>query len=163
MRPLIRVTGIAKPFTRSTLHDMAIPQEPIIFCCVDSIPARRMIWETIRASALFFVDGRMATEIVRVLAVGDPVSDGDYASTLYAEENYTCPCPAASTIETASICAGWMVHQFAKWLRGLPADADVTLNLLGHRADRRRALIARSTHRSRSQEYRGLPDCGLFL
>jgi hypothetical protein len=23
-----------------------------------------------------------------------------------------------------------MVHQFAKWLRGLPVDADVTLNLL---------------------------------
>ena len=26
--------------------------------------------------------------------------------------------------------AGLMVHQFTRWLRGAPVDADVTLNLL---------------------------------
>ena len=40
------------------------------------------------------------------------------------------PCTARSTIYTASIAAGLMVHQFAKWLRGLPVDPDLSLNLL---------------------------------
>lgn len=30
----------------------------------------------------------------------------------------------------ASIAAGWMVAQLARWLRGLPTDPDLTLNLL---------------------------------
>jgi sulfur carrier protein ThiS adenylyltransferase len=90
-----------------------------------------MIWETIRSTALFFVDGRMSAEVLRVIAVDDPVSDGYYATTLFAaEEAYVGACTAQSTIYTASIAAGLMVHQFAKWLRGLSVDHDLTLNLL---------------------------------
>jgi sulfur carrier protein ThiS adenylyltransferase len=68
---------------------------------------------------------------VGVLAVDDPVSDAYYPQTLFAgEEHCIGACTEVAAIDTASICAGWMVHQFAKWLRGLPVDADVTLNLL---------------------------------
>jgi sulfur carrier protein ThiS adenylyltransferase len=35
-----------------------------------------------------------------------------------------------STLYTASICAGLMVGQFARWLRGLPVDRDLAINLL---------------------------------
>ena len=31
---------------------------------------------------------------------------------------------------TADIAAGLMLHQFSRWLRGLPIDPDVSLNLL---------------------------------
>ena len=39
-------------------------------------------------------------------------------------------CTARSTIYAASIAAGLMIHQFARWLRGLPVDRDTSLNLL---------------------------------
>jgi molybdopterin-synthase adenylyltransferase len=39
-------------------------------------------------------------------------------------------CTSKSTIYTASIAAGLMVHQFTRWLRRLPVDADLSLNLL---------------------------------
>jgi sulfur carrier protein ThiS adenylyltransferase len=43
---------------------------------------------------------------------------------------YAGSCTAKSTVYTASIAAGLMVAQFTKWLRGLPLDRDLTLNLL---------------------------------
>jgi sulfur carrier protein ThiS adenylyltransferase len=39
-------------------------------------------------------------------------------------------CTARSTIYTASIAAGLMVSQFTRWLRGLPVERDLLLNLL---------------------------------
>ena len=39
-------------------------------------------------------------------------------------------CTARSTIYTANISAGLMLHQFTCWLRGQPVDRDLTLNLL---------------------------------
>jgi len=47
-----------------------------------------------------------------------------------AEQAYAGSCTAKSTLYTASIAAGLMVGQFAKWLRNLPVDRDLTLNLL---------------------------------
>ena len=90
-----------------------------------------MIWESIRSSARLFVDGRMSAEVVRVIAVNMPAVDDYYPRTLFAAEDaHVGPCTARSTIYTASIAAGLMVHQFAKWLRGLSVDPDITLNLL---------------------------------
>src|SRR5208283_1053638 len=116
---------------RSTLRDLPSDNNQIIFCCVDSIVTRRMVWETTRSSALLLIDGRMNAEVLRVLAVDDPASDHYYPSTLFAAaEAHIGACTARSTIYTASIAAGLMIHQFTKWLRGLPVDGDVTLNLL---------------------------------
>ena len=39
-------------------------------------------------------------------------------------------CTARSTIDAASIAAGLMVHQFTRWLRELPVDQDMSVNLL---------------------------------
>ena len=105
--------------------------EWVVFCCVDSIVTRRMIWGSVRSSARFFVDGRMSAEVMRVLAVNDPGCDLAYERTLFAaEEAYVGACTARSTIYTASIAAGLMIHQFCKWLRNLPTEPDLTLNLL---------------------------------
>jgi sulfur carrier protein ThiS adenylyltransferase len=73
----------------------------------------------------------MNAEVLRVLAVSDPAHDSYYATTLFRpEEAHTGSCTARSTLYTASIAAGLMIGQFSRWLRGLPVDADLTLNLL---------------------------------
>jgi molybdopterin-synthase adenylyltransferase len=131
IHPVIHLRAVPARFKRSTFREMLFGSEPVIFCCVDSIVTRRMIWESTRSSALLFIDGRMNAEVLRVLAVDEPAIDSYYPSTLFAAgEAYIGACTARSTIYTASIAAGLMIHQFAKWLRGLPVDDDVTLNLL---------------------------------
>jgi len=131
INPAIHVTSEGERFKRSTPRELAWRGEPIIFCCVDSIVARHMIWETTRSTASFFVDGRMSAEVLRVFAVDHPRIDDFYASTLFAaEETYVGACTAQSTICTASIAAGLIIHQFTRWLRRLTVDRNLTLNLL---------------------------------
>jgi sulfur carrier protein ThiS adenylyltransferase len=45
-------------------------------------------------------------------------------------EAYSGSCTAKSTIYCASIAAGLMLAQFTRWLRGLPVDRDLLVNLL---------------------------------
>jgi molybdopterin-synthase adenylyltransferase len=102
-----------------------------IFCCVDSITARGLIWESVKDRAGFFADGRMSAEVIRVLASDAPPVDGHYAATLFAAaQAYAGSCTARSTVYAASIAAGLMLAQFTRWLRGLPVERDVLLNLL---------------------------------
>jgi hypothetical protein len=103
-----------------------------LFCCVDSISARGAIWRSAGCDCQFWADGRMLGEIIRVLVSADPRGRAHYPATLFAQSDAEPGrCTARSTIYTASIAAGLMVHQFTRWLRGLPTDADTTLNLLG--------------------------------
>lgn len=102
-----------------------------IFCCVDSIETRQLIWETVREHAGFFADARMAAEVLRVLASSDPTLDTHYATTLFSSaEAFAGSCTARSTIYTASIAAGLMLSQFTKLLRQMPIEQDLVLNLL---------------------------------
>ena len=102
-----------------------------VFCCVDQIETRRLIWETVKDKVTFFCDGRMTAEVLRVLVACDAASREHYPSTLFAaEEAYTGSCTAKTTIYCANIAAGMMLAQFTKYLRNLPLEADVQLNLL---------------------------------
>ncbi len=102
-----------------------------VFCCVDSISARSAIWRSAESHARFWADGRMLSEVVRVLAVADEAGRDHYPTTLFAQSQaQTGRCTAQSTIYTANIAAGLMLHQFTRWLRRLPIDCDVTVNLL---------------------------------
>lgn len=130
IQPTMHVTALAQCFNRATWREGPIRREPIVFCCVDHIVTRRMIWETIRSSALLYIDGRIRAEVVRVIAVDDPFGDDSYAKTLPpVDEAQLGACCAPFTIYTHAIAAGLMVHQFAKWLRGLCVDPDLSLNL----------------------------------
>ena len=103
----------------------------ILFCCVDSIETRAAIWRKVGRSAEFWADGRMRGEVLRVLSVGDESSRRHYSTTLFPEaEAQVGTCTARSTLYAASIAAGLMIHQFARWLRGQMVEADLTLNLL---------------------------------
>jgi sulfur carrier protein ThiS adenylyltransferase len=103
----------------------------IVFCCVDKIDVRRLIWESVKDRASFYCDGRMSAEVLRVLTACDFESRKYYPSTLFnSEEAFVGPCTAKTTIYCANIAAGLMIAQFAKCLRGLPIDCDIQLNLL---------------------------------
>jgi len=73
----------------------------------------------------------MAAEVMKILFV---TGNGDreyYPTTLFAEEEaYTGSCTAKSTIYCANIAAALAISGFTKWLRRIPVDKDVTLNLL---------------------------------
>lgn len=109
-----------------------------VFCCVDSITARGAIWDGLhdREDNLvpdFWADGRMLGEVMRIFSVhkGDDRAGNYYANSLFVEsETEPGRCTARSTIYCASIAAGLMVHQFTRWLRGLPCDKEISLNLL---------------------------------
>ena len=74
----------------------------------------------------------MLGEIIRVLVAADSRGRTHYPTTLFSQSDAEPGrCTARSTIYAASIAAGLMVHQFTRWLRDLPTDADTTLNLLG--------------------------------
>ena len=103
----------------------------VLFCCVDSITAREAIWRGVGSTARFWCDGRMLGEVIRILTVDGPNSRDRYPGTLFSPSeaeflNYT----ATSKIYTANIAAGLMLHQFTRWLRKLPTDIDLSLNLL---------------------------------
>jgi len=103
----------------------------IIFCCVDSIDVRRIVWDSVKDKARYFADGRMSAEVLRVLTACDFESRKHYPSTLFrTEEAFVGPCTAKTTIYCANIAAGLMVAQFTKYLRQLPIDADIQFNLL---------------------------------
>ena len=136
LNPVARVCQRAERFRRSSPRDLpafAADSDALaaVFCCVDDISARRMVWEAVRGRAAFWADGRMSAEVMRVLASPDPAADADYAATLFAPERaYAGSCTAKATVYTASIAAGLMLSQFTRWLRGLPVDRDLSLNLL---------------------------------
>ena len=103
----------------------------VLFCCVDSISARSVIWRGAGRTASLWCDGRMLGEVIRVLTVADRSGRRSYPATLFAQaEAQTGSCTARGTIYAAHIAAGLMLHQFTRWLRGLPIEFDVVLNLL---------------------------------
>ena len=102
-----------------------------IFCCVDKIDVRRLIWEAAGGQVGFYCDGRMSAEVLRVLTGCDVESRRHYPNTLFrTEEAFVGPCTAKTTVYCANIAAGLMVAQFTKYLRQLPTEADIQLNLL---------------------------------
>jgi molybdopterin-synthase adenylyltransferase len=131
LNPEVQVQPHEERFRRSTVRNLVFDRPLIVFACVDSISMRKLLWEALYIEASFFVDGRMSAEVLRVLAVATPVTDRAYARTLFDEsEAFVGVCTARSTIYTASIAAGLMIGQFTRWLRDLPVDGDLTLNLL---------------------------------
>jgi sulfur carrier protein ThiS adenylyltransferase len=139
LNPDLLVYPINERFRRSSPKTLACfggPPELLapyltVFSCVDSISARGIVWETVRNRASFFTDARMSAEVIRVLASDRPAMDAHYPTTLFAQDQaYAGACTAKSTIYTASIAAGLMLSQFTRWLRCLPLDRDLLLNLL---------------------------------
>ncbi len=121
----LNIETVASRFRRSA------PIGNVLFCCVDSIDTRRLIWQAVKDRVRLFSDGRMSAEVLRVLSVSDEASRRHYPTTLFdAGQAYEGACTARSTIYCANVAAGLMLAQFTRWLRRLPVDADLQLNLL---------------------------------
>lgn len=102
-----------------------------VFCCVDTIAARSAIWRRLGARVPFWADGRMLADALRILVACDDVSRRHYPTTLFPpSEAHAGRCAAQNTFDAAQVAAGLLVHQFRRWLRELPVDADVSWNLL---------------------------------
>lgn len=123
--PAIAVDSITDRFrVRQPINDA-------VFCCVDSISSRTAIWNHLKSRAEFWADARMLGEVMRILTATNGESRMAYGQTLFAQsEAQTGACTSRSTIYTANIAAALMVHQFTRWLRGLPLDDDLSFNLL---------------------------------
>jgi len=117
-----------------TINDRFRPRHSTgeaVFCCVDSISARTAIWRSVNTACRFWADGRMLGETIRILSVANDTGRSHYPTTLFQQsEAQQGQCTSRSTIYTANIAAGLILHQFTRWLRGLPVDQDLTLNLL---------------------------------
>ena len=123
--PLIRVQPVEDRF-RPQLADA-----DAVFCCVDSITARAAIWRSCQRRCRFWCDGRMLGETMRILAATEQDGREHYSTTLFHQsEAQVGACTARGVIYTACIAAGLMVHQFTRWLRKLPIDPDISVNLL---------------------------------
>jgi hypothetical protein len=121
----LNVEVIPDRFKRST------PVGNCVFCCVDSIVTRRLIWDAVKDKVTFFCDGRMSAEVLRVITACDEKGREYYPQTLFtAEQAQAGPCTAKATIYCANIAAGFMLAQFTKYLRLLPLDPDIQVNLL---------------------------------
>ena len=108
-----------------------IQTKQAVFCCVDSIQTRSLIWDHLKSLTQFWADARMLGEVMRVLTAADAESRLAYGETLFAQsEAQTGSCTSRSTIYSAGIAAGLLVHQYTRWHRGLPLDDDSSLNLL---------------------------------
>lgn len=106
-----------------------LPPFEVVFCCVDSIETRRLIWNKLRKTKKLWVDGRMLGEMLRVLTT-DGISDKYYRSTIFPSvEAEKGRCTARATIYTSNIIAGIMLSQFNRWLREEPFKDDIVLNL----------------------------------
>lgn len=132
LNPDVKLSVIPNKFSRYSLRSLNWDDyDMVVFDCVDGIETRKMVWENVRGLAKFYVESRMAAEVIRVLAVANPLVDDYYATTLFpGTEAFQARCTAKSTIYTASIAAGMIVHQFTRWLRNMPVDKDVLFNLL---------------------------------
>jgi molybdopterin-synthase adenylyltransferase len=103
----------------------------VLFCCVDSISTRSVIWKGAGSRSKFWADGRMRGESLRVLAAIDEVSREQYSQSLFEPaEALTGGCTNGGTYYAATIAAGLMVSQLVRWLRGEPVVGDQMVNLL---------------------------------
>jgi len=121
----LQVEVVLDRFKRST------PFGNCVFCCVDKIEARKHIWDAVKDKVNFFVDGRMSAEVLRVITACDEQGREYYPQTLFTpQEAHAGPCTAKTTIYCANVAAGFMLAQFTKYLRLLPVDPDIQVNLL---------------------------------
>ena len=121
----LNVEVILERFKRSTLVGNCV------FACVDSIVVRKLIWDALKDKVSFYCDGRMSAEVLRIITACDEKGREYYPQTLFtAQQAHAGPCTAKTTIYCANIAAGFMLAQFTKYLRLLPVDPDIQVNLL---------------------------------
>lgn len=111
-----------------TMFKKSDPHGDIIFCCVDTMEARKMIWNSVVGGFELFIDGRMQGLTMRILSVFDQESADHYAHprNLFDDgEADEGRCTEKSTIFTADAAAMLMTNTMVRWMRNKwPADEE---------------------------------------
>lgn len=108
--------------------------DTVVFCCVDSMEARALIWNAVKDQPFVkaFFDSRSASEMIRVFGVAKPNDDTYYTTTLFSDaEAHVGDCSTRMTIYMSYVASGMMLCQFAHWLRKMPLVPDQSFNMLG--------------------------------
>lgn len=125
IEPMLDVTEIKDRFRPTQEIGTAV------FVCVDSISTRAAIWRAVERRCSFWADARMLGETIHTLVATADQGRKHYPTTLFAQaEAQMGSCTSRSTIYAASLAAALVIHQFTRYLRGLPLDVDTTCNLL---------------------------------
>jgi molybdopterin/thiamine biosynthesis adenylyltransferase len=115
------VSGIAIPSRVNA--DTALYPSTITISSVDSINARKEIWEAVESNqGRWYLDARMGAEVFQLYTVDTADSDWytDHLSTLNEDDVLEAPCTAKATIYTAFIAAGHIAHQVKRIVMGQP-------------------------------------------
>lgn len=107
-------------------------QEAVVFCCVDSMAARKQVWNYCKNHCKFFVDGRMSGEVLQMYCVtGDNGGFDKYDGTLFSDsEAFQEGCTRRTTYYCAMLAASIMVSRYSKWLRGLDVPFKLEVDLM---------------------------------
>ncbi len=109
-----------------TIYDL----NDVIFCCVDSLNARKFIWKSLKDKCSLWIDGRMLGENLRILPVDNKEGIDYYEKTFDDQRSVVRGrCTDRTSPYTSYIIAGWMVTQMTHWLRGIPLEKDIVINL----------------------------------
>lgn len=121
----VRGADFAERWARGSAGQyLALGSLNCVFCCVDSVSSRKVVWESAGGQADFFCDARVGGGVVRVLTGGP-----SYPGTLFQpEEAYRGSCTSKMTVYLGSLAASLMLNQWARWLRGAEVEPDLTLN-----------------------------------
>ena len=107
---------------------VACKKQLIVFCCVDTMSARKQVWRSTKDYCDLFVDGRMASENLRVVTAVK--GDNSYEATIFNDtEAVTGDCTNSSLIYTSGIAAGLMISQLTRWARKEEIQKDLYLNI----------------------------------
>ena len=137
LNPDVEIKTVSERFKRSSLNTLECLNNPtakklVVFSCVDSMSARKIVWETTKSRLHLFVDGRMAGEVIRVLA-SNGQGDTYYPATLFDDSQaFPAPCTGRSTLYAASLAASLMLHRFSMQLRNFKPLPDTMVNLLAN-------------------------------
>lgn len=141
----------------------SIDHPPVIFCCVDTMEARKSIFDIVQPNVGLFVDGRMNARLMQIITHAHTFDPEQYLDTIFPDaEAQDGSCTAKTTIYTASIAAGLMVNQFVNWLTLDPAFVQprVTLNLLSMEMSHESASNAEEKRRQVQGVGSGEPGTG---
>jgi len=115
------VSGVAYPSRIE--EDTLMPATTITISSVDTITARKAIWEAVSNNqGRWYLDARMGAEVFQLYTV-DTADSGwytDHLSTLNEDDVPEAPCTAKATIYTAFIAAGHIAHQVKRIVMSQP-------------------------------------------
>ena len=123
------VTVYTSKFSKSLANYPWGNGKNIAFLCVDSITARKNIYEMLQSTCVnWIIDGRMSSEAFRIITVRK--DDPYYETTLFAQsEAFRGSCTAKSTIYCACTIAGKMLSSARKILTNFEPTKDMEENL----------------------------------